>query len=44
MSTVPTSDIEKEWLNVSVNHHLGAELARNNNNALEIVSNIMTEL
>ena len=21
-STVPTSDIEKEWLNVSVNHHL----------------------
>lgn len=35
-SIVPTSDIEKEWLNVSVNHHLGAELARNNNNALEI--------
>lgn len=35
-SIIPTSDIEKEWLNVSVNHHLGAELARNNNNALEI--------
>lgn len=35
-SIIPTSDIEKEWLNVSVNHHLGAELARNNNTALEI--------
>lgn len=35
-STVLTSDIEKEWFNVSVNHHLGAELARNNQNAIHI--------
>lgn len=32
----PQSDIEREWLNTSVNHHLGVELARSNENALEI--------
>lgn len=33
---IPTSDIEKEWLNFSVNHHLGAELARNSENAIQL--------
>lgn len=33
---IPTSDIEREWLNVSVNHHLGAEQARYNKKALDL--------
>lgn len=35
----PQSDIEREWLNASINHHLGVELARSNKNALEIHEN-----
>lgn len=36
---VPQSDIEREWFNASINHHLGVELARSNKNALEIHEN-----
>lgn len=39
MDLVPTSDIEKEWLYASENHHLGAELAKSNKNALDIHEN-----
>lgn len=39
MDIVPTSDIEKEWLYASENHHLGAELAKGNKNALDIHEN-----
>lgn len=36
MDKVPDSELEREWLYSSENHHIGAELAKNNKNALEI--------
>lgn len=32
----PSSDMEREWLNVSVNHHIGVEQARHNKKALDL--------
>lgn len=43
MDIVPTSDIEKEWLYASENHHLGAELAKSNKNALDIHENYQND-